>query len=208
MKALLMSLAVTGGDWVIWGLALASIAAVAAIYDRFQLLRAEAAALAGLRAPLLAALRADDLDAARRALDARPGSAARALTETLENLPRGPEAAGEHLDAALSDERRRLERRLLLLGTLGNNAPFIGLFGTVLGVIKAFHDLATSGAGPEVVMAGLSEALIATAVGLLVALPCVFSYNALQKRVRDLIGETEALGRRLGASARAEAKRR
>ena len=208
MKALLMSLAVTGGDWVVWALALASVAAVAAIYDRFQLLRAEAAALAALRGPFLAALGGDDLDAARKALHAHPGSAARALTETLDSLPRGPEAAGEHLSAALSDERRRLERRLLLLGTLGNNAPFIGLFGTVLGVIKAFHDLAQSGAGPEVVMAGLSEALVATAVGLLVALPCVFAFNTLQKRVRDLVGETEALGRRLGASARAEAKRR
>ncbi|HEX4046787.1 MAG TPA: MotA/TolQ/ExbB proton channel family protein [Elusimicrobiota bacterium] len=207
MKTLLLSLAVAGGDWVIWGLALASIAAVAAIIDRFQLLRAEAAALAGLRKPLLAALADDDLDAARRALESRPGSASRALTEALDSLPRGPEAAGEHLAAALSDERRRLEHRLLLLGTLGNNAPFIGLFGTVLGVIKAFHDLATSGAGPEVVMAGLSEALVATAVGLLVALPCVFAYNSLNKRVRDLIGETEALGRRLGASAGAEAKR-
>ncbi|MFI5362901.1 MAG: MotA/TolQ/ExbB proton channel family protein, partial [Elusimicrobiota bacterium] len=199
MKSLLMSLAVTGGDWVIWTLFLASIAAVAAIYDRYQLLRAEAAALADLRKPFLAAIADDDLDAARRALDARPGSAARALTEALENLPRGPEASGEHLAAALSDERRRLEHRLLLLGTLGNNAPFVGLFGTVLGVIKAFHDLATSGAGPEVVMAGLSEALVATAVGLLVALPCVFAFNTLNKRVRDLIGETEALGRRLGA---------
>jgi biopolymer transport protein ExbB/TolQ len=207
MKSLLMSLAVAGGDWVIWALALASIAAVAAIYDRYQLLRAEGAALAGLRRPFLSALEDDDLEAARRALDARPGSAARVLTETLESLPRGPEASGQHLAAALSDERRRLEHRLLLLGTLGNNAPFVGLFGTVLGVIKAFHDLATSGAGPEVVMAGLSEALVATAVGLLVALPCVFAYNALNKRVRDLIGETEALGRRLGASVRAEAKR-
>ncbi len=204
MKSLLMSLAVTGGDWVVWALAAASVAAFAAIYDRFQLFRAEAAALARLRAPFLAALAGDDLDAARKALAARPGSASRALAETLDSLPRGPEAAAEHLAAALSDERRRLERRLLILGTLGNNAPFIGLFGTVLGVIKAFHDLATSGAGPEVVMAGLSEALVATAVGLLVALPCVFAFNALQKRVRDLIGETEALGRRL---ARAEAKR-
>jgi biopolymer transport protein ExbB/TolQ len=208
MKSLLMALAMSGGDWVIWGLAAASVAAVAAIYDRWTLLRAEAAALAGLRAPLLAALEADDEPAVRAALDARPGCAARALGEALEFLPRGPEAAGEHLAAALSDERRRLERGMLLLGTLGNNAPFIGLFGTVLGVIKAFHDLAQSGAGPEVVMVGLSEALIATAVGLLVALPCVFAFNALNKRVRDLVGETEALGRRLGASARAEAKGR
>lgn len=208
MKSLLMTLAVAGGDWVIWALALASVAAVAAIYDRFVLLKAEAAALAGLRAPFLAALSGDDLDAARKALDARPGSAARALGEALEGLSRGPEAAGERLAAALSDEKRRLERGMLLLGTLGNNAPFIGLFGTVLGVIKAFHDLAQSGAGPEVVMAGLSEALVATAVGLLVALPCVFAYNAFGKRIKDLLGETEALGRRLGASARSEAKRR
>ena len=95
------------------------------------------------------------------------------------------------------DERRVLERWMLLLGTLGNNAPFIGLFGTVLGVIKAFHDLAQSGAGPEVVMAGLSEALVATAVGLLVALPCVFAFNLLSKRVKDLAAETQSLGRRM-----------
>lgn len=208
MKSLLMTLAMSGADWVIWALAAASVGAVAAIIDRFRLLKDEAAAMAALRAPFLKALDADDLEAVGRALDAHPGCAARALGEALGSLPRGPEAAGEHLLAALSDERRRLEYRMLLLGTLGNNAPFIGLFGTVLGVIKAFHDLAQSGAGPEVVMAGLSEALVATAVGLLVALPCVFAFNALTKRVKDLIGETEALGRRLGASSRAEAKRR
>lgn len=208
MKSLLMTLAMSGGDWVIWGLAAASIAAVAAIIDRYKLLKAEAEAMAALRGPFTRALDEDDLPAVRKALDAHPGSAARALGEMLEHLPRGPEAADQHLLAALSDERRRLEYRMLLLGTLGNNAPFIGLFGTVLGVIKAFHDLAQSGAGPEVVMAGLSEALVATAVGLLVALPCVFAFNTLTKRVKDLLGETEALGRRLGASARAEAKRR
>ena len=95
-------------------------------------------------------------------------------------------------------ERQFLERRLLILGTLGNNAPFIGLFGTVLGVIKAFHDLAQAGsAGPEVVMQGLSEALIATAVGLFVAIPAVMAYNYFQKRVNDLLGETDSLVRLL-----------
>ncbi len=206
MKSLLMSLALTGGDWVIWALALASVGAVAAIIDRFLLLKAERAALGALRAPLLAAIKDGDASAARAALDAHPGSAARALGEALANLERGSAAAGEHLLAALADERRALERRMLLLGTLGNNAPFIGLFGTVLGVIKAFHDLAQSGAGPEVVMAGLSEALVATAVGLLVALPCVFAFNAFNKIVKDLAGETQALGRRLIAG-RPDAKR-
>ncbi|MFI5347078.1 MAG: MotA/TolQ/ExbB proton channel family protein [Elusimicrobiota bacterium] len=208
MKSLLLSLALSGGDWVIWGLAAASIAAVAAIIDRFRLLKDEQAALSGLRGPFLRALDENDMPAAKKALSAHPGFSARALSEMLDGLDRGHEAAGELMLAALSDERRRLERRMLLLGTLGNNAPFIGLFGTVLGVIKAFHDLAQSGAGPEVVMAGLSEALVATAVGLLVALPCVFAFNAFTKRVKDMVGETEALGRRLGACARAEAKRR
>jgi biopolymer transport protein ExbB/TolQ len=208
MKSALLALALTGGDWVIWALLASSVAAVAAIVDRFQLLRAESAALAALRAPLLAALEEDDLAAAKKALAAGPGAAARALSEALAASARGPEAAHECLAAALSDEKRRLEARLLWLGTLGNNAPFIGLFGTVLGVIKAFHDLAAAGAGPEVVMSGLSEALVATAVGLLVALPCVFAFNALQKRARDLLSETEALGRRLGSRARGEARRR
>jgi biopolymer transport protein ExbB/TolQ len=208
MKSLLMSLAMTGGDWVIWALALASVAAVAAMIDRFLLLKAESAALAGLRRPLLAAIDSGDMDAASKALSAHPGGSARALGEALDHLDDGREAAAEHLAAALSDERRRLERRMLLLGTLGNNAPFIGLFGTVLGVIKAFHDLAQSGAGPEVVMAGLSEALVATAVGLLVALPCVFAFNAFNRRVKDLSGETEALGRRLTAGSISGAKRR
>jgi biopolymer transport protein ExbB len=191
----MMALALTGGGWVIWALILSSVAAVALAYDRFKLLKDEAAALKALRAPVLAAAAAEDGDAAEKAIKAHPGSAARVLAEV------------EHLEAALADEKRHLEGKLLWLGTLGNNAPFVGLFGTVLGVIKAFHDLAESGAGPEVVMAGLSEALVATAVGLLVAIPAVLAYNALSKQVKDILSETEALGRRL-APVRAEARRR
>jgi biopolymer transport protein ExbB len=74
------------------------------------------------------------------------------------------------------------QKRLTILATLGNNAPFIGLFGTVLGVIKAFHDLhVQQGSGIKVVMGGISEALVATAMGLLVAIPAVIAYNAFSK---------------------------
>jgi biopolymer transport protein ExbB len=70
----------------------------------------------------------------------------------------------------------------------------VGLFGTVLGVIKAFADLAgAEGSGPEVVMAGLSEALIATAVGLLVAIPAVMAYNYLMKRASELLADVDGL---------------
>ncbi|MDX6770417.1 MAG: MotA/TolQ/ExbB proton channel family protein [Elusimicrobiota bacterium] len=197
-----MTLALTGGDWVIWALVAASVFAVSIVVDRFKLLKAERAALAALRPALTPALAEGDLAAAGKAVEKHPCAASRALTAALGQAGRGPDAAADHLAAALSEEKLRLEGRMLWLGTLGNNAPFIGLFGTVLGVIKAFNDLAQSGAGPEVVMAGLSEALIATAVGLLVALPCVLAYNALQKATRDLLVETEALGRRVVSAAR------
>ena len=191
-----MALALTGGGWVIWLLILSSVGAVAVAYDRFKLFKEESQALASLRPAFLSALASADLDAAAKAVKANPGAAARVLSEP------------DHLPSALSDEKRRLEGRLLWLGTLGNNAPFVGLFGTVLGVIKAFHDLAESGAGPEVVMAGLSEALVATAVGLLVAIPSVLAFNLLQKQLRDLLSETEALGLRYASMRTPHAKHR
>ena len=197
----LMALALTGGDWVIWGLLVASVIGVAIGYSRIKLLRAERLALNALRKPFLATLDEKDFKAAGKVLDTHPCSAARALVEVLDREEVGFNGGPQHLTAALSDERRHLEGRLLWLGTLGNNAPFVGLFGTTLGVIRAFHDLAQSGAGPEVVMSGLSEALVATAVGLLVAIPCVLAFNVLQKVVRDILSETEALGMRLIAAS-------
>jgi len=104
-------------------------------------------------------------------------------------------AATEKIVASsLGRERLRLERRLTFLGTLGNNAPFIGLFGTVLGVIRAFHDLSMeTHSHTSAVMVGLSEALVATAVGLFVALPAVLFYNYFQKQVDRTLSITEAL---------------
>ncbi|WP_456399452.1 MotA/TolQ/ExbB proton channel family protein [Persephonella sp.] len=81
-----------------------------------------------------------------------------------------------------------LEKRLGILATFGNNAPFIGLFGTVLGIIKAFHDLGTSTEfGVRVVMQGISEALVATAMGLFVAIPAVISYNYFVRKVKTIL---------------------
>lgn len=81
-----------------------------------------------------------------------------------------------------------LEKRLGILATFGNNAPFIGLFGTVLGVIKAFHSLGTSTEfGIRVVMTGISEALVATAMGLFVAIPSVIAYNYFVRKIKTLL---------------------
>ncbi|MFH2202287.1 MAG: MotA/TolQ/ExbB proton channel family protein [Elusimicrobiota bacterium] len=193
---IIKAFALTGGDWVIWGLLLASVFALAIIIERALVLRREDLLLAGLRGKLLELIDADKLEAADKLLQSSPGAVSRILRSGLLSIGRGPASAEHRFVAASLEERRFLEKRLLVLGTLGNNAPFVGLFGTVLGVIRAFHDLARhSSAGPEVVMAGLSEALIATAVGLFVAIPCVISYNYFKKQVQDLLTATETLSR-------------
>ncbi|MBK7207685.1 MAG: MotA/TolQ/ExbB proton channel family protein [Elusimicrobia bacterium] len=191
----------SGGGWVIWLLMLASVLTLAVIVERAIVLRRERRAFDGVRVGLRAALNDGDL---RRAADLAGGSttvAASVLSAGLARPAVGPAAVEERLAAARIDGRYRLERRLWVLGTLGNNAPFVGLFGTVLGVIRAFADLAgNAGAGPEVVMAGLSEALVATAVGLLVAIPAVMAYNYFLKRAGEYLAETDALSRLLMAA--------
>ncbi|MDZ7343353.1 MAG: MotA/TolQ/ExbB proton channel family protein, partial [candidate division KSB1 bacterium] len=95
--------------------------------------------------------------------------------------------------AAALEEKMKLERYLSILGTMGNIAPFIGLLGTVIGIIRAFHDLAVSGSGgPSVVSAGIAEALITTAAGLVVAIPAVIAYNYFLRRVGTIMSEIEA----------------
>src|SRR5438105_6591833 len=95
--------------------------------------------------------------------------------------PSGQEAVEKAVASTIDRRRLEYERWLFVLGTLGNNAPFIGLFGTVLGIIRAFADLASNtsraGGNPSAVMAGISEAIVATAVGLFVAIPAVLAFN-------------------------------
>lgn len=93
----------------------------------------------------------------------------------------------ELMNATRLEERLKMERFTIILGTLGTICPFIGLFGTVIGIIKAFHDLAVSGSGgPSVVAAGISEALLTTATGLAIAIPAVVMFNYFMRKVRNL----------------------
>ncbi|MDW8307360.1 MAG: MotA/TolQ/ExbB proton channel family protein [Leptospiraceae bacterium] len=119
---------------------------------------------------------------------------------TLKGWPYGEDAMREYSEAAIIAEQRNLEKRLVVLSTLGVNVPFIGLLGTVLGIMKAFRDLAMLGdSGPAVIMKGISEALIATAMGLGVALPVVFAYNALNRIVRTKISSAQEIATLLRA---------
>lgn len=165
-----------GVKWVLWLLCLLSIGSIAVILERiwyFATYRKDEQELAADMQALLrsrrSASRQDDRD----------------VTIHVEILA----AAAE---GARARERQRLERNLAFLGTLGSNAPFIGLFGTVLGIIKAFHDLARNqSSGPAVVMAGISEALVATAVGLMVAIPAVMAFNYFSRRVRTVMTQVD-----------------
>ncbi len=103
------------------------------------------------------------------------------------------ESLQEYAQDALTRTKLNWDRNLSLLATIGSNAPFIGLFGTVLGIIKAFHDLSQQNSGPQSVTAGISEALVATAIGLLVAIPAVIAFNLFQRRVKNALAEAEAL---------------
>lgn len=95
----------------------------------------------------------------------------------------------------LSLKKADLEKGLTPLATLGSNAPFIGLFGTVLGIIQAFGALGGNAQGGDTstIMVGISEALVATAIGLFVAIPSVISYNYLSRKLRLIFIRCEAI---------------
>ena len=122
--------------------------------------------------------------------DTLHAGAARAILETSST---DPSRIDRSVKSYLSMERTRLEQGLTVLATLGANAPFIGLFGTVLGIIQAFGALGTHQNNAADIMSGISEALVATAVGLFVAIPAVVAFNIFTRRLRVLIVRSEAL---------------
>ncbi len=102
------------------------------------------------------------------------------------------EAMEKAVHNATQRELNKLETLVPLLATVASTAPFVGLLGTVVGIIRAFHDIAAAtGGGPEVVAAGISEALIATAMGLFVAIPATMAYNYFVHRIQRIAGATD-----------------
>ena len=116
----------------------------------------------------------------------------------------GPESAEELIAGALGKEKARYEKRLNFLATLASNAPYVGLFGTVLGIVRSFRDLAANMAdASSAVMAGIAESLIATAVGLLVAIPAVVAFNVFKARVKNSVTDGQMLARTLMSQLKA-----
>jgi len=196
-----------GSRWVLWLLLGLSVAAVAIIVERIWFFLQERSPKEHL-ANALAALRESGPTAAAAKLAGMRSMEATVARVCLNHARDGAAAVEEQKAATLELERVRYEKRLAFLGTLGNNAPFIGLFGTVLGIIKAFADLSKNqGGGAAVVMAGIAEALVATAVGLLVALPAVVAHNIFQGRIRRTMGRVDAIAHIILTGARDEARK-
>ncbi len=134
----------------------------------------------------------------REWVEAHPGIHATALKAAQGNLAdpsavKDPGKIDRAVRAHLIEERLRLEKGLSVLATLGANTPFIGLFGTVLGIIRAFAALGENSGAATSVMSGISQALVATAAGLFVAIPAVVAFNAFSTKLKTLISQSESL---------------
>jgi biopolymer transport protein ExbB/TolQ len=190
----LLKVALLGSSWILYLLLALSVVSISTMVERFLFFRKRAETTDDLHKKLAKFLDQDDLDGAAKMLEKSGSIEARVAREALRWAPSGPDAMSDAVDSELGRAKKELERGLNFLGTLGNNAPFVGLLGTVLGVIMAFSALGSNGQNASAmggVMAAIAEALVATGVGLFVALPAVVAYNVIQKRIGEV--ETEAL---------------
>ena len=196
----LTAFAMLGASWVMWLLVALSIVGLAVALERAYYLFASRDDAAQLREQLRKLFAQSDLDGAKKLLVASPSFEARIVHAGLEMAGQGPEAVDECLAGETAIAKARMERNLAFLGTVGNNAPFVGLLGTVLGIIKAFHELDQSGGQVSTgVMQEVGEALVATAIGLLVALPAVAFYNYYSRVIRIRLTWASSMGHDLMA---------
>jgi biopolymer transport protein ExbB len=194
MIELFKKLALSGDAVVLWLLVAASITSLAVVIDRWRAFRRNAVDFPALMETLASTLDAGEPESATQAALRAGGLEGRVAAAGLARLDRGAAAVEQAMLAKLVLERGQLEKNLIILGTLGNNAPFVGLFGTVLGIIKSFNDLAvTGGSGASVVMSGISSALVATAFGILVAIPAVAANNYFQTKLRRACSNAQSL---------------
>lgn len=197
----LLKISLLGATWVLYLLLGLSVISIGAALERLLFFRRNRSAGKALDTALSGALRKNDYPAAARVLAQSPSLEASILREALEWKKGGPEAVNDALESAIGRHRADLDRGATLLGTLGNNAPFVGLFGTIIGVIEAFSHLGASaqGGGMAKVMGGIAEALIATGVGIFVAIPAVVAYNFFQKKSEEIETHVQSLARLFSA---------
>jgi biopolymer transport protein ExbB len=192
-----LKITLLGAEWVMWLLVGLSVISITIMIERTLFFLFRRVNVDKLANDLKRMLRAGEGDKIRDSVQRSRAVECRVLAAGLAVAGRGAQAASEAMQSVKARERLRMESNLAVLGTLGNNAPFVGLLGTVLGIIKAAHDLtsatAAEAASASAVMAGVFEALVATAMGLFVAIPAVMAFNYFQRKARTISGRADVL---------------
>jgi biopolymer transport protein ExbB/biopolymer transport protein TolQ len=197
----MLKVAMLGSEWVMYLLLLLSVASIAVMVERFLYFRKYGKGGEELGDALLDLLENGDRAAAEGLLARHASVEASVLLPALRWSAGGPEALAAAIEGEMQKRKRELESGMTLLSTLGSNAPFVGLMGTVIGVIVSFADLAEGSNKVQMdkVMGGIAEALVATAVGLFVAIPAVVAYNVFQKMIGDVEDNLSSIEKRLCA---------
>lgn len=183
-----------GHELTLWVLIVLSIFSLAFILERFFTLAKVRKESAKMRDRVRELLQSNNLNELEDLAKDKTTLEGRALSYALRHAKeRGIEGLEEIFSSYAQIERPYMEKRLNFLATIGSNAPFIGLLGTVFGVMDAFKELAHTTPDQPAVMLGISKALIATAVGLMVAIPAVIAYNYFQRQVKSVMGSLDGV---------------
>ena len=194
-----------GAGWVMWVLLGLSVIAISIILERAVNLMASRDDHRTIKEDLLAYLSQDDPVGAIERLESSSSVEARVLVAGLGCAEKGAAAAEERMASTSQLAKLAMEKNLSFLATVGSNAPFVGLLGTVIGIIRAFQALdAAHGQVSSHLMAEVGEALIATAMGLLVALPAIAFYNFYHRIIGARLARADALGREVLAYMKTE----
>lgn len=207
LSSLFLGISLLGAEWVLYLLLILSILSISLIVERYRFYRQATHGVETFRKQIRDAAKTGQWDniqktASQRSQNFRPGimdmesEMSSAILEHIQGTQgkKTPEILNEVAVDSILRAKKRWESNLAILATIGSNAPFVGLFGTVLGIIQAFNALGqNSDGGMALVTTGISEALIATAVGILVAIPAVVAFNLFQRKVKSAVSEAEAL---------------
>lgn len=182
-KTFLEILGLGGSTMVV--LILCSILSITIFLERFLYYRKQSRiSRSDFMAGLIDAVGANDPEKARGIAGGTETPCARVIKAGLNEYGRSEKAVAGAMERAIVDETRKLERFTAIVGTIGNIGLYIGLFGTVLGIIRAFRDIAVTGSGGiSAVIHGVAEALLCTAMGLMVAIPAVIFFNYFSRRI-------------------------
>lgn len=193
---LFTNLANFGAEWVMYLLLGLAFLALVIAFERQYLYLSTRIDVTKTARKLVGLLDKNDISAAQGMFKDGKAMEFRVLADALSVYKKGAESVEEIAQASMIRERQRYERSLSFLGTVGSNGPFVGLLGTVIGVIISFGELGRNPKGGlEVVGPGISEALVATAVGLVVAIPAVVIFNYFKGMLKSRLGNAEFLTR-------------